>query len=53
MIMKDKIWFEYMKINGGEFSRWWSKLTTKEKMLWEEKKEEIDEITYAFEKEKK
>ena len=37
-----KIWDQYKHIKCGDFIAWWSKLSTKQKLEWKNKKDEVD-----------
>ena len=37
-----KVWEEYKHIKCADFIAWWNKLSTKQKLEWEDKKEKID-----------
>ena len=39
-----KIWDQYKHIKCGDFIAWWSKLSTKQKLEWKDKKEKIDQV---------
>ena len=37
-----KVWDEYKYIKCGDFLQWWDNLNTKQKLEWQNKKDEID-----------
>ena len=37
-----KIWEEYKHIKCGDFLKWWSDKTAKEKLEWGKRKEQLD-----------
>ena len=37
-----KVWDTYKRIKCSDFIAWWNKLSTKQKLEWKNKKDEVD-----------